>query len=30
MWEQARDTLPPSADHTEIYRFLAGDGARKA
>ncbi len=30
MWEQARDALPPGADHTEIYRFLAGDGATKA
>jgi 3-hydroxyisobutyrate dehydrogenase len=30
MWEKARDALPPSADHTEIYRFLAGNGATKA
>jgi len=30
MWERARDALPPGADHTEIYRYLAGDGATKA
>lgn len=23
MWEAAREALPPNADHTEIYRFLA-------